>query len=77
MNERTTYGCQVTLPERPALVVAILGLVLLDLAALDDITTGVQPRFYHEYAILAVSVPLLARLVRRYVSVTRRGSSRS
>ena len=63
--------------QRTAIAVAVLGLVLLDLAALDDITTGAEPNFYYEYAMLAVSVPLLGWLVRRYVSVTRRGSSRS
>lgn len=69
-------GC-VILRERRFLSVAVLGLVLLDLAALDDITTGVEPHFYAEYAMLAVSVPLLGWLVRRCVSVPRRGSSRS
>ena len=49
-------------------------LLVLDLAALDDITTGAEPNFYREYAMLTVSIPLLAWLVRRYVSVTRRGS---
>ena len=58
--------------EKPAIAVAVLVLVLLDLAALDDITTGVQPHFYYEYAMLAVSVPLLVWLVRRYVSAPRR-----
>ena len=58
--------------ERPAIASAVLGFVLLDLAALDDITTGVQPHFYYEYAMLAVSVPLLGWLVRRFVSATRR-----
>ncbi len=68
---------QVNRLERAATAVAVAGLLLLDLAALDDITTGVQPHFYYEYAMLAVSVPLLGWLVRRYVSATRRGSSRS
>ena len=57
--------------ERFAIAVAILGLLLLDLAALDDITTGVQPHFYYEYGMLAVSLPLLGRLIWRVVSATR------
>ena len=56
--------------ERPAIAVAVLGLLLLDLAALDDITTGVEPHFYYEYAMIAVSVPLLWWLVRRWISAT-------
>ena len=44
---------------RLAIAVAVLGLLLLDLPALDDITTGVAPRFYCEYAMITVSVPLL------------------
>ena len=63
--------------ERPAIAVAVLGLVLLDLAALDDITTGVEQHFYYEYAMIAVSVPVLWWLVRRWISATRRGSSHS
>lgn len=40
----------------------IVGLVIipfLDFAALDDITTGNEPGFTTEYAILAVSIPLI------------------
>jgi hypothetical protein len=33
--------------------------LLLDYAALDDITTGNEPNFYGEYAFLLASVPLL------------------
>ena len=47
------------------------------MAALDDITTGVEPHFYYEYAMIAVSLPLLWWLVRRWGSETRRGSSGS
>ena len=36
--------------------VPVLFVVLLDYAALDDITTGSQPHFYAEYAMLTVSV---------------------
>ena len=63
--------------ERPAIAIAVLGLLLLDLAALDDITTGVEPHFYYEYAMIAVSLPLLWWLVRRWGSATCRGSSGS
>ena len=41
----------------------VLALLLLDVAALDDITTGNQPNFYAEYAMLGISMPLLAALV--------------
>ena len=68
---------QMTRLERPAITIAVLGLLLLDLAALDDITTGVEPHFYYEYAMIAVSLPPLWWLVRRWVSATRRGSSGS
>ena len=72
-----TGGKQMTRLERPAIAIAVLGLLLLDLAALDDITTGVEPHFYYEYAMIAVSLPLLWWLVRRWGSATRRGSSGS
>ena len=41
---------------------AILALLLLDFAALDDITTGTQPHFYAEYGMLGISVPFLGAL---------------
>ena len=66
-----------TLRERPAIAIAVLRLLLLDLAALDDITTGVELYFCYEYAMSAVSLPLLWWLVRRWGSATRRGSSGS
>ena len=59
------------------MAVAVLGLLLLDFAALDDITTGVQPHFYYEYGMLAVSLPLLVGLIWRFVNVTRRQQQRS
>ena len=61
--------------ERPAIAVVVLVLLLLDLAALDDITTGVQPHFYYEYGMLAVSLPLFLGLIRRFVKVTCRRHS--
>lgn len=38
------------------LIVTAGALFLLDFAALDDITTGNEPNFYLEYAILIISV---------------------
>ena len=38
----------------------MLTLLLLDFAALDDITTGNEPSFYAEYVMLGVSLPSLA-----------------
>ncbi len=37
-------------------IVLIISFLLLDFAALDDITTGNEPDFYGEYATLAVSM---------------------
>ena len=48
---------------RLGLIAAILALLLLDFAALDDITTGNEPDVSLEYAMLAVSVPLFAACV--------------
>lgn len=56
--------------QRPVIAVAVMGLVLLALAALDDITTGAEPNFYYEYAMLVVSFPLLVWLARRHLSAT-------
>ena len=50
---------------RIGIAAAGLALLLLDFAALDDITTGNEPDFYLEYAILGVSLPLLGACVRR------------
>ena len=44
---------------RIGIAIAILALLLLDFAALDDITTRNEPNFYLEYAILSISLPLL------------------
>lgn len=44
---------------RIGIATAILALLLLDFAALDDITTGNEPHLYLEYAILGISLPLL------------------
>ena len=47
-----------TLADSNGLTVAILVLVLLDLAALDDITTGTQPHFYVGWVMLGLTAPL-------------------
>ena len=44
---------------RIGIATAMLALLLLDFAALDDITTGNEPDFYLEYAMLSISLPLL------------------
>ena len=41
---------------------AVLLVLLLDYTALDDITTGSQPHFHAEYAMLAVSLLFFAAL---------------
>lgn len=48
----------------PVAVLAVLAVLALDYAALDDITTGREPGFVLEGVFLAVSVPLLALLGR-------------
>lgn len=45
--------------KRILLIVAILGLLIFDWLALDDITTGNQPSFFWEYALLGVSIILV------------------
>jgi hypothetical protein len=40
-------------------------LAFLDYAALDDITTGVEPNFTAEWVMLVVSVPITWLLIRR------------
>lgn len=47
------------------LVVAIiiLALILIDFAALDDITTGSEPSFILEYSILTVSAFIFTILI--------------
>ncbi|KKU12272.1 MAG: hypothetical protein UX19_C0003G0027 [Candidatus Woesebacteria bacterium GW2011_GWA1_45_8] len=49
----------------------VIGLLLLDFAALDDITTGNEPNLYGEYLILTASALIfgffLSRLIRKRV----------
>jgi len=43
---------------------AVVVLLALDWAALDDITTGREPSFLGEYLTLALSVPVIVFLLR-------------
>ena len=71
----TGGGTTMTLPSRFAVGCAVLVVLLLDFAALDDITTGNQPHFYPEYTMLAISALLFAALGWRLVR-ERRASER-
>ena len=51
--------------KRPFTWLSLGALALLDLAALDDITTGVQPDFSTEWLMLILSVPLAYLLIER------------
>lgn len=48
----------------------VVMLLMLDWAALDDITTGTEPDFYGEYAILIISVVVWG--VMSYIVLRRR-----
>lgn len=58
---------------KTAFIVVIL---LLDYAALDDITTGNEPNYYGEYAILVISAIIFGFLVFKYLK-RRNGPRRS
>lgn len=45
-----------------ALIIIAVAFLILDFAALDDITTGSEPNYTLEYLILAVSVLVFAAL---------------
>ncbi len=49
------------------LIIFILVILLLDFAALDDITTGNEPTLFGEYAMLAASVVIFAVLIFIYL----------
>lgn len=51
-------------------VLIVVMLLMLDWAALDDITTGTEPDFYGEYAILIISVVVWG--VMSYIVLRRR-----
>lgn len=45
------------------LLLSIAGILILDFVALDDIMTGREPNLLLEYAILVLTIPLLAVIV--------------
>ena len=45
--------------KKALIIIGIIIVLLLDFAALDDITTGQEPDFIGEYAVLVVSIPLI------------------
>ncbi|MFZ5844966.1 MAG: hypothetical protein ACOY0S_00675 [Patescibacteria group bacterium] len=53
------------------LVFFIVVLLLLDLAALDDITTGTEPNYSGEYAILGVSLLIFGWLAYKWLYTPR------
>lgn len=54
--------------EKILLPVSLAGVLFLDWAALDDITTGNEPSQAGEYLMLIVSVPLLFFIIRKFSS---------
>jgi hypothetical protein len=46
--------------KKSLLLLLLVGLVLLDFAALDDITTGNEPNLTSEYLILTLTIPILS-----------------
>lgn len=53
---------------RRILVILVISVfILLDWAALDDITTGNEPNYWGEYAILLVSAAIFAYLLWRKI----------
>ncbi len=51
--------------------ICILVLLLLDWAALDDITTGNEPDYYGEYAVLVISAVVYGVLGYLYITTRR------
>jgi len=47
--------------------IGLVLLVLIDIAALDDITTGSEPSFILEYSILTISAFIFTILIWRHV----------
>jgi hypothetical protein len=58
LNAGVRLGPYAARAGRIGIAATILALLLLDFAALDDVTTGNQPHFYMEYVMLGVSLPL-------------------
>ena len=50
--------------KRPGLIGALLGMLALDWAALDDLTTDAGSSWFLEGLILVVSIPVISVLVR-------------
>jgi ABC-type Zn uptake system ZnuABC Zn-binding protein ZnuA len=57
-------GNLVAAAKRPGLIGALLGMLALDWAALDDLTTDAGSSWFLEGMILVVSIPVIAVLVR-------------
>ena len=53
----------------------LVALAAIDFAALDDITTGVQPTFTAEWTTLALSLPIAWLVVRWIRQSARAGAS--
>ena len=53
----------------------IIAVLLLDFAALDDITTGNEPDYNGEYAVLALSVMFFGYLIYKKVRIRKRYKS--
>ena len=60
---------------RAVILLAIAIVLALDWAAIDDITTGMEPGFVGEYATLIASVPAVA-ILWRWVRPARAGEPR-
>jgi hypothetical protein len=60
---------------RAVITLAIAIVLALDWAALDDITTGIEPSFVGEYATLIASVPAVG-ILWRWVRPARAGEPR-
>lgn len=52
---------------RKVFIIALAAVViLLDYAALDDITTGKQPYFYFEYLAIIASLPIMRFIIHEW-----------
>lgn len=52
-------------------IFTILALLVLDYAALDDITTGNEPNFYLEYIMLGFSALFFAIIGIKFIKIRR------
>lgn len=60
--------------KRALIVILLFALLALDWAALDDITTGNEPDYYGEYAILLGSIVVFAAI--GWIQLNRKRSPR-